>query len=105
MFGLNKTAVVYTPSVSTGEYTVVANASLPCRLAFVEQGGSSVGGERGDIGSKRRLLWEETYAMPDNAQVEIDGQRWSVREGTYGAITGPDGATVVYRRCEVVIAL
>lgn len=105
MYGLNKTAVVYTPHLSTGEYTVVAQASLPCRLAVVEQGGTAVGGERSEIGSKRRLLWKAAFAMPDNAQVLIDGQRWNVREGTYSPITGPDGVTVVYRRCEVVIAL
>lgn len=105
MFGLNKTATVYTPHVTTGAYTVTAQSGLTCRLAYIEQGGSGIGGERENIGSKRRLLWDAAYTMPDNAQVEVDGQRWNVREGTFGELTGPDGSTVIYRRCEVVIAL
>lgn len=83
---------------------MVANSALTCRMAYIEQGGSSIGGERGDIGSKRRLLWDAGYIMPDDAQVLIDGQRWNVREGTFGELTGPDNSTVIYRRCEVVIA-
>jgi hypothetical protein len=104
MFGLNATATVYTPHASTGAYTVTAKSGLPCRLAYVEQGGSGIGGEREAIGSKRRLLWREAYTMPDNAQVDVSGQRWNVKEGTYGELTGPDGTSVIYRRCEVVIA-
>ena len=104
MFGLNKTAIVYTPHATTGAYTVAAKTGLRCRLAYIEQGGSRIGGEREAIGSKRRLLWAEAYTMPDDAQVLIDSQRWNVKEGTCGELTGIDGSTVIYRRCEVVVA-
>lgn len=103
MFGLDQTANVYTPGTN-GDYTVLAKPGLACRLAYIEQGGSDIGGERADTGSRRRLLWDEDYAMPDNAQIEVEGKRWNVLAGTPGAIRGPD-SRVVYRRCEVVIAL
>lgn len=103
MFGLDQTATVYTPNGTTGDFTVVVQASLICRLAYIEQGGSGIGAEREPIGQRRRLLWEADYTMPETAQVEIDSQRWNVLAGTVGAIRGVNGA-VVYRRCEVVIA-
>lgn len=104
MFGLDQTCSVYTPHATTGAYTVLAKSNLACRLAYVEQGGSAIGDERAPIGTKRRLLWSEDYTMPDNAQVLVDGQRWNVKDGTYGALRGP-GSAVVYRRCEVVEAI
>ena len=104
MFGFDQTADIYTPASSTGAYTVLAKSGLVCRLAYVEQGGSGIGGERADIGTKRRLLWQEAYVVPANAQILLDGQRWNVKDGTYGALRGPAG-DVVYRRCEVVEAI
>jgi hypothetical protein len=104
MFGLDDTAVVYTPHATTGAYTVVDKSSLTCRLAFIEQGGSSIGGERESIGQRRRLLWEEDYTMPDNAQVEVDSERWNVLVGTFGQIRNV-GGQVAYRRCEVIRAI
>ncbi|NJN53286.1 MAG: hypothetical protein HC804_00135 [Anaerolineae bacterium] len=104
MYGLDQTAIVYTPHATTGAYTVVARSELVCRLAYVEQGGSAVGGERENIGQRRRLLWDAEYAMPDEAQVEVDGERWNVLMGTYGQLRGAD-SQVVYRRCEVVRAI
>ncbi len=104
MFGLDQVANVYTPAVSDGNFTVLAKTNLVCRLAYIEQGGSTVGGERADIGSRRRLLWEEDYAMPESAQVEVAGERWNVLAGTVGALRGPD-SSVVYRRCEVTKAI
>lgn len=106
MFGLDQTANVYTPNGTNGDYTVLAKSGLPCRLAYLPQGqgGSDIGGERADTGSRRRLLWAEDYAMPDDAQIEVEDKRWNVLAGTPGALRGPD-SRVVYRRCEVVIAL
>lgn len=103
MVGLDQTANVYTPG-SNGDFTVLAKSGLACRLSYIQQGGSDIGGEREDIGSRRRLLWHEAYTMPDTAQVLVDGERWNVLAGTFGAPRGPD-SQVVYRRCEVVRAL
>jgi hypothetical protein len=104
MYGLDQTASVYTPHADTGDFTVLAKSALPCRLAYIQQGGSDIGGEREDIGSRRRLLWAETYTMPTDAQIEVDAQRWNVLAGTYGPVRGPD-SRVIYHRCEVVRVL
>lgn len=84
---------------------MLAKANLACRLAYIEQGGTDIGGEREDLGSRRRLLWDEAYTMPETAQIEVNSQRWNVVAGTYGEIRGPEAGIVVYRRCEVVRAL
>lgn len=104
MLGLNAVANVYTPNGTTGAFTVLAKSNLVCRLAYIQTGPADVGQERENIGSRRRLLWEDNYTMPDTAQVEVESQRWNVLAGTFGALTGPDGS-VVYRRCEVVRAI
>ena len=100
MYGLIHTATVYTPNGTTGEYDVTAKSSLPCRLCYIQNSPASLDHERANIGENRRLLWQETYTMPDDAQVEINSTRYNVRQGTYGAPTGPWGA-VAYHRCEV----
>src|SRR5262245_43019278 len=104
MYGLDQTVNVYTPNGANGDFTVLARANLVCRLAYIEQGGSGIGGERESIGSRRRLLWEEDYTMPETAQVEVDGERFNVLAGTAGKLRGPD-SQVAYRRCEVVRAI
>lgn len=104
MYGLDQTASVYTPNGADGDFDVLAKSGLVCRLAYIQQGGSDIGGEREDIGQRRRLLWAEAYTMPDTAQIEVEGQRWNVLAGTFGALRGPTSA-VVYRRCEVVRVL
>lgn len=102
MFGLNATAVVYTPNGTTGAYTVVAKAALPCRLANVRQEGKGAAEERDVVAQNRRLLWDEAYVMPDNAQVEVGGVRWNVVPNSYAGMTGL-GSEVVYRRCELAV--
>ena len=104
IFGLDQTAKVYVPNSTDGDFTTLAKATLPCRLAYIQQGPNSVGGEREDIGQRRRLLWTEEYEMPETAQVEVAGERWNVLAGSLGSLRGLSGA-VIYRRCEVVRAL
>jgi hypothetical protein len=104
LFGLVHIATVYTPNGTTGEYTVVAQSNLPCRLVYIQNAPGALENERAAIGENRRLLWSDEYVMPDEAQVDINGTRWNVRAGTYGTPTGPDG-TVIYRRCEVTQAV
>ena len=100
MFGLDQTADVYTPNGTDGDFTVLAKSGLVCRLATIQVGPASVGGERESVGLNRRLLWAEAYTMPDDAQIEVDGQRWNVLVGTFAPLRGVDSA-VVYRRCAV----
>ena len=100
MYGLNKTATVYTPHATTGDYTVLAKSNLACRLAHKP---SPAGGaeERAELVARRRLLWDEDYTMPETAQVEIDSERWNVQKGTVDKLTDLS-STVIYRRCDLV---
>lgn len=99
MFGITTTGTVYTPNGTTGEFTVAAQ-TIVCRLSYVKREAADVADDRENIGERRRLLYTTDYTMPDTAQVAIDGVRWNILSGTYGAITGPNGS-VVYRRVEV----
>lgn len=102
MFGLNKTATIYTPHASTGAYTVTAKTGLRCRLAIRAINASAAAADdREEMVGARRLLWDEAYTMPSNAQIEIDSERWNVVPGTIDSMTDL-GTTVLYRRCEVV---
>lgn len=98
--GLNATAVVYTPNESDGDYTVVARAELKCRLANKRRFGLGDGNERDEEVQNRMVMWQAAYAMPENAQIEVDGQRWNVVPDTYEIMRGL-GDTPIYRRCEV----
>jgi hypothetical protein len=102
MIGLDQTAVVYTPNLTTGAYDVVANAALDCRLTHSSIS-TDMGPAREEQTGARRMLWGPDYVMPETAQVEVDGVRWNVQAGTFAAIRGPDSA-VFYRRCEVTQA-
>lgn len=97
--GLDQIATVYTPSVSTGVYTVLAKSGLACRLALTSVSGD-MGPSRAEDDGTRRLLWDPDYTMPEEAQVEVDGERWNIRAGTLAAPRDLSGA-VVYRRAEV----
>jgi hypothetical protein len=101
--GLDQTCTVYTPSVSTGEYTVVATSGLSCRLALIGTTGD-MGPSRTEIPGARRLMWGPDYLMPETAQVEIDGERWNIQAGTLAAPRDLSGS-VVYRRAEVTKAV
>jgi hypothetical protein len=102
MFGLNETAVVYTPNGTTGAYTVVAKASLRCRLANVRQEGKGAAEERDEVAQNRRLLWAEAYVMPANAQIAVGGARWNIVPNSYAEMKGL-GDVVHYRRCELAV--
>lgn len=104
MIGLIDTAVVYTPDPTTGDYTIVDNPSLPCRLAIVTVTGEITGPGRAELVDERRLLWGPGYEMPATAQVEVDGRRWNVEVGSAAAIRGVSGS-VEYRRARVVEAV
>lgn len=101
--GLDKTATVYTPDPTTGDWTVVNKTGLRVRLALTSVSGD-MGPNRAEAAGARRLLWRPDYAMPADAQLEINGQRWNVIAGSLAEPTGLDGAEV-YHRCEVIRAV
>ena len=96
---------VYLPNSTDGQYTEIDTQAIKCRLAITDRAGTAVASERGNVGTDRRLIWSANYAMPNEAQVEICGERWNVEPGTYAAVTGPDFKTVHYHRCEVTKVL
>ncbi len=98
MIGLIDTAVVYVPG-ATGNFDLVDNAALACRMALVTIQ-TAIGGPRAELTSARRLLWDPAYVMPETAQILVNGERWNALPGTFAAPRGPGGA-VQYRRCEL----
>lgn len=101
--GLDQTATVYTPSGTTGAYTVVDKTGLACRLALSSVS-TDMGPSRAEADGARRLLWDPDYVMPEEAQVEVDGERWNIQAGTLAAPRDLTGG-VVYRRAEVTKAV
>lgn len=99
MIGFIDTALVYTPAPSGGAYTVLAQTLASARLA-ITPATEALGAGRVQLTAVPRLLWTDTYAMPDSAQIEVAGARYNVKPGTYDALRGPSGA-VLYRRCDV----
>jgi hypothetical protein len=100
---LDKTATVYAADPAAGGYTVAAKSGLRCRLSIVGSGQARSGDERAELAALRRLYWAESYAMPNDVQVEIDDERWNVMNGTQQAPTMPGGA-VAYRSCDLARA-
>lgn len=103
MAGLNATAVVYMPNEVDGDYTEVVRSALKCRLANKRRFGLGDGTERDEEVPNRMVMWQADYVMPENAQIEVDGQRWNVVPDTYAEMRGL-GEAVMYRRCEVTQA-
>lgn len=105
MLGTDQLATVYTPG-SGGDYTVTARSNLACRLALVSAESAAGGAERAELLRMRRLLWDVDYALPDDCQVEVDGQRWNPQVGTQAAVYLGLGVarTFHHRHCDVVEA-
>ena len=103
--GLDQRATVYTPGPS-GDYSVVARTGLACRLALVSADGAGGGAERAELLKARLLLWQEDYVLPEDCQIEVDGQRWNPRTETQAIVylgVGP-GRIAHHRHCDVVEA-
>jgi len=99
VFGLNTAVAIYTPDGS-GNYTVVARASLTCRMA-VKPAPVATSSDRVELADRRLLMWDAEYAMPDTARIlDADGSYWNVVPGTYTPLAGLN-STAIYRRCEV----
>lgn len=103
----NQTAAVYTADPSTGSsggrFTVVANASLPCRLVALSQRYvmAPEAPQRVEEARRRDMYWAQNYVMPPNAELLIGADRWNVENGTTVEEYWTDGSTIL-RHCEVV---
>lgn len=104
MFGLVHVAVVTLPNNTDGDYTVIDNDSLPCRLTLVSPEDGKDAQDRAELAAMRRLLWDQDYTMDEKARVTIEGIDWAVVAGSFAKVTGIGGRPI-YRRCELVRAL
>jgi hypothetical protein len=100
MIGLDQLGTVYLRG-SGGTHTAPSGGPFPVRLCAVSSEGSST--ERAELAATRRLLWGPTDAVPEGAEVEVEGERWTAVRGTSARMRGPTGA-VVYQRADVVRA-
>lgn len=104
MIPLQQRGRVYIPAdTGTGAFTSLVKDALPCRLTLVPTPALPPDAREADL-PRTRLLWHAAYTMPSPAQVEIDGDRWTVRAGTEDPVKGPYG-TVVYWRADVAQAV
>ena len=80
------------------DYSTVVRGDLACRLVHLDRAAATAG-ERAELMALRDLMWDPSYAMPEGAQVAIDGVRWQTVRGTFGAPRRR--GVVAYRICQV----
>lgn len=94
---LNATASVY---ASSDDFTAAVKTGLKVRLAHLSTAGAPTAADRAELAALRRLYWAEAYAMPEGAQVEVEGRRWNTIRGTFAAVDAFSNADVL-RCCDV----
>lgn len=99
--GIDGLGTFYTRDAD-GLYTVVLAADVPARLVQIRNTAPTMEGRR-EMAQGRRLLWDAGLELPKFVQVEIDGERWTVVEGTAASPAGPFGG-VYHRSADVVRA-
>jgi hypothetical protein len=96
----SKTATVYTRGAG-GAFDVVAKSNLAVRLS--PPGSAAPGTGRAVLIEDWTIAWHEiAYAMPDAAQVAIDGLRWTIQAGTQAYREA--GSTLIERSCRLTRA-
>lgn len=105
---LDKTVIVYTQHATTGEYSVVANASLSCRLKPASRQAAATAGDRRELADLRRLTWPASYTMPAECQIAVasglDAGRWNVIIETVAEVQLPGQATAAFRAADCLRA-
>lgn len=102
-FVFDKVAKVYAQDETTGAYTVVLFAALAVRLALPSRQPTATAVDRQVFADLRTLIWDPSYTISEDAQVEVDGQRWNLTAGTVMVIRDPLQRPV-YARADVVRA-
>lgn len=98
---MNKLGTVYAPA---DDFEAIVKTSLACGLFHISEVGAATGVDRAELLARRRLLWDPSYTMPEEAQVEIDGKRWQLpRGGGIATIMHRHNDTPAYGRAEVLM--
>jgi len=72
---LTRTATVYGRS-GAGSHTVVLKTGLKCALQHLRLQPAPSGAARSELAARRKFVWEASYHLPANTQVEVEGLRW-----------------------------
>lgn len=95
---------VYAPNLVDGAYTVLTGTGVRCRLIEFGSGMARGREERAAMIGYMMLVYDSaSTALPDDAQVEIRGDRWNVVVGSDTDFRGPTGV-IAYRSCDVAFA-
>ena len=70
------TATVYTRAAN-GQFTVVHEADLACRVDPIDLGGAPTGGARSELAARRAMQYPADYTLPTGSQVLAEGLRWN----------------------------
>lgn len=77
----NKVASVF---VESDDFQAAVKTDLACMLSIYQIDGSATGSDRAELMAARLLTWDQSYAMPEGSQVQIDGVRWQLPRGGIG---------------------
>ena len=86
------------------DFATVIKSGLRCTLQHISTAGASSGVDRAELMQQRLLLFDPSYDMPEESQVELDGVRWQSQRGTFALLERRLDGTPAYRRALVVRA-
>lgn len=95
---------VYAPNLTDGAYTVQTASGVRCRLIEFGSGMTRSREERASMIGYMLLVYDPAATvLPDDAQVEMRGDRWNVVAGSDTDFRGPTGK-VAYHSCDVALS-
>lgn len=99
--GFDQFCDVYSANPTTGRFNVLQKAGLACRLIHVDLRFATSTAARAELMEIRDLLFDGSYTMPEQCQVDIGGVRFQPEAGTFEALRDWN-SVVAYRKCQVV---
>jgi hypothetical protein len=98
MLGLDQLATVYVRGPDD-TFNVVHRDNLPVRLSSVGEEGTA--SERAELAATRNMMYGPGYTLPEESEIEVENERWTIVRGTQSRWRGPDGR-VYYQRVNLV---
>lgn len=99
---LDQVMDVFTEDPTTGAFTVLNQAAVPCHLFHVARQPAATAADRAELAALRNLHYSASYTLPNGAQILSGGVRWNTLHGTDGVIQ-PFGV-VIQKRIDLVRA-